>query len=345
MGQFSRKPIGQHQMAKFMGYGEVLSISRQILANQNHGVAVWFGHQTVEIGGAGMLAARQQVFQCQRALELRARNFSRLGNSRCCLYACRAREPQNSADMSPDAFSDENGTAARCTRTRESGEGLTPGIGASVLCLHPRALRRLGCTAPAGAVAFSGDGIENGKTNTPDDPGFSVRQDVYLRALKAHIPELTIQLGQFKTERKMKPVVSPPPQFIEIWHREEKGSDVNLAVHLVNDAWHDRFDVALVISNDSDLAEALHLVQSLGKPVGVATRYDRPTQKLLRRITRTHLRKSQMPEQVVAQEGFVIRRPTEWRYCCRSPAPRQIRETPQLCWGGIQCLTIPEISW
>lgn len=156
-------------------------------------------------------------------------------------------------------------------------------------------------------------------SNTPDDPGLSVRQDVYLRALKAHIPELTIQLGQFKTERKVKPVVSPPPPFIEIWHREEKGSDVNLAVHLVNDAWHDRFDVALVISNDSDLAEALHLVQSLGKPVGVATRYDRPTQKLLqnsdfqRRITRTHLRKSQMPEQVVDQEGLVIRRPTEWR--------------------------------
>ena len=116
----------------------------------------------------------------------------------------------------------------------------------------------------------------------------------------------------------MKPVVSPPPPFIEIWHREEKGSDVNLAVHLVNDAWHDRYDVALVISNDSDLAEALHLVQSRGKAVGVATRYDRPTSQLRqnsdfqRRITRTHQTKSQMPEKIVDKAGLVISRPAEW---------------------------------
>jgi uncharacterized LabA/DUF88 family protein len=156
-------------------------------------------------------------------------------------------------------------------------------------------------------------------SNTPDDPRLAVRQDAYLRALRAHIPELTIQEGQFKTERKTRPVVSPPPPFIEIWNREEKGSDVNLAVNLVNDAWHDRYDVALVISNDSDLAEALHLVQCRGKPVGVATRFDRPTRQLAdnsdfqKRITRTHLTKSQMPDTVTDQAGRLIRRPGNWR--------------------------------
>lgn len=39
-------------------------------------------------------------------------------------------------------------------------------------------------------------------SNTPNDPRLALRQDVYLRALKAHIPELTVQEGQFKTERK-----------------------------------------------------------------------------------------------------------------------------------------------
>ena len=34
---------------------------------------------------------------------------------------------------------------------------------------------------------------------------------------------------------------------------EEKGSDVNLATHLLHDAHMDRFDVAVVASNDSDL--------------------------------------------------------------------------------------------
>jgi uncharacterized LabA/DUF88 family protein len=40
---------------------------------------------------------------------------------------------------------------------------------------------------------------------------------------------------------------------------EEKGSDVNLAVHLLNDAWLDHYDCAVVVSNDSDLAEDLYL--------------------------------------------------------------------------------------
>ena len=49
---------------------------------------------------------------------------------------------------------------------------------------------------------------------------------------------------------------------------EEKGSDVNLAVSLVHDAHLGRFDRAAVISNDSDLEEALRVVKDeCGKEV------------------------------------------------------------------------------
>ena len=41
---------------------------------------------------------------------------------------------------------------------------------------------------------------------------------------------------------------------------EEKGSDVNLASHLLNDAWRGVFDVAVVISNDTDLVEPIRMV-------------------------------------------------------------------------------------
>jgi len=34
-----------------------------------------------------------------------------------------------------------------------------------------------------------------------------------------------------------------------------------LAVHMVNDAWHDLYDCAVVVSNDADLAEALKIVK------------------------------------------------------------------------------------
>lgn len=49
---------------------------------------------------------------------------------------------------------------------------------------------------------------------------------------------------------------------VDIIKTEEKGSDVNLAVHLLNDGWLDAYDCAVVVSNDSDLAEAMRLVKA-----------------------------------------------------------------------------------
>jgi hypothetical protein len=47
-------------------------------------------------------------------------------------------------------------------------------------------------------------------------------------------------------------------------------SDVNLATHLLHDAHMGRFDVAVVISNDSDLLEPIKIVREhLGKKAGI----------------------------------------------------------------------------
>jgi uncharacterized LabA/DUF88 family protein len=35
-----------------------------------------------------------------------------------------------------------------------------------------------------------------------------------------------------------------------------------LALHILNDAWHDRYDCAVLVSNDSDIAEALKFVKN-----------------------------------------------------------------------------------
>jgi uncharacterized LabA/DUF88 family protein len=58
------------------------------------------------------------------------------------------------------------------------------------------------------------------------------------------------------------PLAANPSKTAEVIHTEEKGSDVNLGVHLVNDAWLNRYDCAVVVSNDSDLAEAISLVKA-----------------------------------------------------------------------------------
>jgi uncharacterized LabA/DUF88 family protein len=49
---------------------------------------------------------------------------------------------------------------------------------------------------------------------------------------------------------------------VPIVEREEKGSDVNLASHLLLDAFRQNCDLAIVVTNDSDLAEPIRLVRS-----------------------------------------------------------------------------------
>jgi hypothetical protein len=56
----------------------------------------------------------------------------------------------------------------------------------------------------------------------------------------------------------------------EVHTMEEKGSDVNLAAHLLNDAWKNAFEAAAVISNDTDLVTPIQMVSvERGKPVFV----------------------------------------------------------------------------
>lgn len=66
-------------------------------------------------------------------------------------------------------------------------------------------------------------------------------------------------LGRRKKKRKV-PRPLPDALIAEVHTMEEKGSDVNLAAHLLNDAWKNAFDVAVVISNDTDLVTPIQMV-------------------------------------------------------------------------------------
>lgn len=99
----------------------------------------------------------------------------------------------------------------------------------------------------------------------PENPDAPTRQDHYLQALQAHIPEIEIVEGHFIQKPVRMRLVKKLPQrlsmYVTVLKSEEKGSDVNLAVHLLNDAWNNCYDCAVVISNDGDLAEAMRLVR------------------------------------------------------------------------------------
>lgn len=107
---------------------------------------------------------------------------------------------------------------------------------------------------------------------TSSNPNVHVRQQAYLDALKAHCPLVEIHLGHYLRHKKTMENVNPPPAMVTGWNNEEKGSDVNLALHVLNDAWLDAYDCAVIVSNDSDLAESLNMVKHQhAKTIGLIT--------------------------------------------------------------------------
>ena len=98
------------------------------------------------------------------------------------------------------------------------------------------------------------------------------RQQTYLRALET-LPTVSVHYGHFLTHAVRMPLANPrlgSPATAEVLKTEEKGSDVNLASHLLLDAFRKDCDVAVVISNDSDLRVPIRIAeQQLGITVGV----------------------------------------------------------------------------
>ena len=156
-------------------------------------------------------------------------------------------------------------------------------------------------------------------SGTPADQSKPQRQDVYLRALQHYRREVAVYFGHFLRHTVRAPLAHPMggTRTAEIVKTEEKGSDVNLAVHLLNDSWLDAYDCAAVVSNDSDLAEAMRLVRHHhGKRIGLITPgTGRPSRQLLtqadfsRRIRPHALRRSQLPDPI---PGTTIHKPRQW---------------------------------
>jgi hypothetical protein len=156
------------------------------------------------------------------------------------------------------------------------------------------------------------------------------RQQIYLDAL-ATVPEISVHMGNFLLSEKFAGLVKPPefrprltlpqpwPDVVKVVKTEEKGSDVNLASNLLLDAFQNNFDVAVVLSNDSDLVEPIRIVtRVLGKPVGLLSPVPNPTLNLasvssfIRRISGSDLAASQFPNPIVRADGSAIYKPLTW---------------------------------
>ena len=153
-----------------------------------------------------------------------------------------------------------------------------------------------------------------------NNPGSPDRQKAYLKAIEHHSPLVKIYYGHFLTNKIKVRVDKPPkgyPNYITAIDTKEKGSDVNLALHILNDAWHNRYDCAVLVSNDSDIAGALQFVkEEHQKKIGlIIPGHRHPSTVLMQykdfmKIIRPHvLADSQLPNHI---PGTNISKPETW---------------------------------
>lgn len=151
----------------------------------------------------------------------------------------------------------------------------------------------------------------------PGDPQQANRQQIYFRALRT-LPTVSIHYGHFLTNEVMMPTANGRPKFVKVKKTEEKGSDVNIASHILMDAFKREFEVAVVLSNDSDLLTPISMVrQEFRKTVGVINPHKKQSRELLREasfvksIRKGVVKVSQFPEELTDATGK-FRRPKEW---------------------------------
>ncbi len=144
---------------------------------------------------------------------------------------------------------------------------------------------------------------------------------MYLRALGT-LPNVEVHFGTFMTGEKNMPDAAEWRKGrlvqVRVIKTEEKGSDVNIATHMLCDGFRDAYDIAALVSNDTDLVEPLRVIrEELGKRVALLSPSRHPSPKLtkyastIRQIRTGVLAASLFPD-VMADSAGTFSKPNGW---------------------------------
>jgi uncharacterized LabA/DUF88 family protein len=157
-------------------------------------------------------------------------------------------------------------------------------------------------------------------SSRPNNPQQDIRQQTYIRALQT-LPNVSVVYGQFLSHRVRMHLAYPPAvgsHSVEVIKTEEKGSDVNLATEILIDGFLQRYDMAVLVSNDSDLFAPINAVSKiLGLPVGIFNPYPKSSRVLqsvasfIKPIRKGVLAASQFPVTLTDANG-TFSKPGTW---------------------------------
>lgn len=156
-------------------------------------------------------------------------------------------------------------------------------------------------------------GIKYFTSNITNDPPKEARQRTYIDALET--TDILIIRGKYESKEVNCTGCG------KVWFRSnEKKTDVNIATALIFDALKDKFDVAILISGDSDLVPAINMVHDEFPPKIVTVFFppNRHNTSVASAATgsmilgKPLLKKCQFDEEVIKSDGFILRKPSTW---------------------------------
>ena len=148
---------------------------------------------------------------------------------------------------------------------------------------------------------------------TTNDPEKQKRQSTYIEALESigvkvyygHYQRGTIECNRCGN----------------IWPTySEKMTDVNIATQIIIDAYKDNYDMAMLVSGDSDLVPPMKAIHENFKQkrvfVAFPPKRHNSSVSLVAKgsmtIGRKKLAVSQLPNEVQKSDGYMLRKPSEW---------------------------------
>ena len=146
-----------------------------------------------------------------------------------------------------------------------------------------------------------------------NNPYKQKRQTTYIEALES--VGIKVYYGHYQSD------TTECQKCGNIWPTfHEKMTDVNIATQMMIDAYQDKYDMAMLISGDSDLAPPIKAIHELfrNKRVFVAfpPRRHNASVSLIAKgtmiIGRKKLIDSQFDEEVIKNDGFILKKPKEW---------------------------------
>ena len=136
------------------------------------------------------------------------------------------------------------------------------------------------------------------------------KQKIYIDALLAHSSNIEIVYGKFKARTKKCPLCNQ--QYIG---HEEKLTDVNLAIHLFENALKNTFDEAVIISADSDLIPPITAIKRLfaEKCIAILPPYNNSAQDLINNAHKKYKMKSDtLLNSQLPQSFSIFTKPPQW---------------------------------